>query len=321
MNCPPDSKTNPKNSGHRLSVFQQYVTGICVGIQIGSGVLCATPPAAHAATSVGTATDVERPTKPASNRSIPKVDRPRTVLQFPAHPSADDFFKARLFEEPLVPIGGQPSDKENIALAAALIGYSKRSGPDDFLSLTAFLEKYPASPWQAALLTDLGIEYYNTAHYSLTIDAWRRAWKIAQPATETKAKAIADRAVSELAGIYARLGRMEDLGALFASVEGRNFLGPASEKISNARGGLAEMQERPEIAFKCGPYALESIKLSMGSKQMGPTSTLIHKAASTKKGLSLPQVAQLSEKLGMNYQMAFRAKEADFVVRQSSTGK
>jgi hypothetical protein len=67
----------------------------------------------------------------------------------------------------LVPIGGEPSADENAALAAALLGYAKRSGPDDFSSLTAFLETHPKSPWRAALLTDLGLEYYNTARMAL----------------------------------------------------------------------------------------------------------------------------------------------------------
>jgi len=61
----------------------------------------------------------------------------------------------RLFEEPLVPIGADPTAAENAALAAALEGYAKRSSPDEFSSLTGFLEAYPESPWKAALLTAL----------------------------------------------------------------------------------------------------------------------------------------------------------------------
>jgi hypothetical protein len=98
------------------------------------------------------------------NRTLPKVEPPKTALEFSAKPSPPEIFRARIFEEPLVPLGGEPSAAENAALAAALLGYSKRSGPDDFSSLTAFLEKHPNSPWRAGLLTGLGLEYYNTAH-------------------------------------------------------------------------------------------------------------------------------------------------------------
>jgi hypothetical protein len=50
------------------------------------------------------------------------------------------------------------------------------------------------SPWRAALLANLGIESYNTAHYSLALDAWREAWELAKAATDPKTKALADRA-------------------------------------------------------------------------------------------------------------------------------
>jgi len=149
------------------------------------------------------------------------VEPLKTVLEFPANPSPQDFFHARVFDEPLVPIGGEPSRAENAALATALLGYSQRAGPDDFSSLTSFLRENPGSPWCAALLTDLGIEYYNTAHYSLALDAWARAWPLAKDAADAKGKAIADRAVGELAYMFARLGRMAELEALLKSIEGR----------------------------------------------------------------------------------------------------
>src|SRR5262249_51400416 len=38
----------------------------------------------------------------------------------------------------------------------------------------------------------------------------------------------------------------------------------------------------------------------------------IMKSASTRKGCSLAQVAELSRQVGLNYQMAFRTKEGDF---------
>jgi hypothetical protein len=199
------------------------------------------------------------------NRTLPKVNPPKTGLEFSANPTTQEISRARVFEEPLVPIGGEPSAEENAALAAALLGYSKRSGPDDFASLTGFLERHPGTPWRAALLTCLGIEYYNTAHYSLALDAWEKAWPLAKDATDGRGKAIADRAAGELAYMYARLGRMTELEALLKSVEGRTFVGAATEKITGAREGLWNMRNTPEISFKCGPYALQRILLSSQS--------------------------------------------------------
>ena len=58
------------------------------------------------------------------------------------------------------------------------------------------------SPWRGALLTCLGLEYYKTAYYSRALEAWEKAWPLAKDATDIKGKAIADRAVGELALMY-----------------------------------------------------------------------------------------------------------------------
>ncbi|MGO9204457.1 MAG: RHS repeat-associated core domain-containing protein [Limisphaerales bacterium] len=235
-------------------------------------------------------------------------------MEFSANPTEDEFFRARVFAEPLVPIGGEPSAADNAALANALLGYAKRSGPDDFSSLTGFLDRHPLSPWVPALLTDLGLEYYNTAHYSLALEAWSKAWELGQNATEPNAKAIADRAVGELAGLEARLGRVAELEVLFKSVEGRVFSGPAADRIYRARGGLREMKERPGVSFRCGPLALERIKLSLDPSQAAEAIETIRKSASTERGFSLRQVAELSQKVGLNLQMARRDRGAAFIV-------
>src|SRR5262249_3134894 len=139
---------------------------------------------------------------------------------------------------------GEPSAEENANLAAALLGYSGRSGPDDFASLTGFLDQHRRSPWCAALLLGLGLEYYNTAHYSLALGAWSNACMHSKQAIDIQGKAVGDRAAGELAYMYARLGRMKELAELLKSVEGRVFVGPASERISAARVGLWTMQNR-----------------------------------------------------------------------------
>jgi RHS repeat-associated protein len=243
-------------------------------------------------------------TPTAANRTLPKVDPPRTALEFSPNPTVQEIFRARVFEEPLVPIGGEPTASENAALAEALVGYAKRTGPDDFSGLTGFLQQHPKSPWAAALLTGLGLEYYNTAHYSLCLDAWAKAWSYAKDVRDAKGKALMDRAAAELAYMYARLGRMIELEALLKSVDGRHFIGSAREKIGNAREGLSDMKNRPEIAFRCGPLALHRIKLATDPQHAA--TQIIHESASTQKGFSLTQVAELSKKVGLNYQMAFR---------------
>ena len=289
---------------HRASLCLRRRRGRREGALILAGILasgvCVAEPA-------GTATL-------AANRAVGKGETQIFGLGLPANPSAQDLFRAHVFEEPLVPIGEEPTPAENTALTAALNDYSKRTSPDDFSSLTDFINTHPNSPWRAALLTDLGLEYYNSAHYSLALEAFTQAWGLAKDATDLRAKALADRAVGELSWMYARLGRMSDLEPLLDSLQNRALIGPGSEKITGAREGLSNMKNRPEIAFRCGPLALHRIKLATDPKNAGPATLKIYKSASTRQGFSLTRVAQLSKEVGLNYQMAFREKGSGFVV-------
>ena len=230
----------------------------------------------------------------------------------PPHPTAQDIFLVRLCEEPLVPIGADPMPDENAALATALQGYSQRSSPDDFSSLTDFFEAYPESPWNAALLINLGIEYYRSGYYSRALEAWHRAWELAKDVTELRGKALADRAIGELTYMLARVGRMTELEELLKSIEGRALCGPATEKIAGSREGLVNMQARPEICFRCGPLALHRIKLAVHPDD--PQTELIDATESTPQGFSLHQVAELSQQLSLDLQMAFRDRGAEFVI-------
>jgi RHS repeat-associated protein len=238
------------------------------------------------------------------NRTVPKVNPPKSGLQFSAQPTAHEISRARVFEAPLVPIGGEPGAEENTALAAALVGYAKREGPDDFSSLTAFLEQHPNSPWRAALRTGLGAEYYNTAHYSLALEAWRMALAQHNGVTNAEGMVVLARATESLASLLARLGRMTELETLL-----KLFGDHGSEKINQARDALWMMRHQPEISFRCGPLALQSILRSDPQRlESCSTNALIQlfNSASTTKGFSLSQVAELSKRVGLNFQMAFR---------------
>jgi RHS repeat-associated protein len=249
----------------------------------------------------GAGPSLDKPVIP--NRTVPKVTPPKSGLEFSAQPTTQEISEAWVFEERLVPIG-EPTVEENAAMAAALLTYSKRSGPDDFSSLTQFLRAHPRSPWRAAVLTVLGLEYYGSARYSLAVEAWDEGWTLAQEALDVGGKFLADRAVCELAGLYSRLGRTPELEALLKSVENRSFLGGAAERIHVAREALWRMQTRPDVSYRCGPLALQSIQFALDPQAMAHPA--IRDSASTPRGFSLTQVAELAKTVGLNYQMAFR---------------
>ena len=65
------------------------------------------------------------------------------ALEFSAQPTTQEISRVRVFEEPLAPSGGKPTTEENAALASALREYVERKNPDDFSSLTQFIETHP----------------------------------------------------------------------------------------------------------------------------------------------------------------------------------
>jgi RHS repeat-associated protein len=288
-----------------IPAFAKYVKRLSIGS-------CALVVASVGYSSPPPITSVNPPASTVQvNRTVPKVDPPKTFLEFSSNPTVDEIFRAHVFHEPLVPVGGRPTDLENSALSMALMNYAKRSGPDDFSALTGFLQAYPQSPWSVSLLTDLGLEYYNTAHYSLAIDAWSKAWAQVNNVTNGNALAVVDRALGELIYMDARLGRMDEIASLLKAVDKQPLLGPAAERVVEAREALWNMQNRPEISFRCGPLALRSIRMALNMD--GSSDAEILKSTSTQQGCSLPQVAELSRKIGLNYQMAFR-NSGEFVV-------
>ncbi len=152
---------------------------------------------------------------------------------------------------------------------------------------------------------------------SRALEAWREAWALGLQATDARGKFLADRAACELAGLYSRLGRMEELEALLKSVERRVFIGGAAERINQAREALSMMQHQPGISFRCGPLALQSILRSdQRLLTSSPANAMmeVFDSASTQQGFSLSQVAELSRKLGLNYQMVFRENDGNFSI-------
>jgi RHS repeat-associated protein len=224
-------------------------------------------------------------------------------INLSANPTVDEIRNLRLFAEPLVPAGA-PSMDDNQQLAHALAAYSQRPVGDDFSALEQYLAAHPDSPWNGSLSFDLGLEYYKTGWYSKALDAYQKAWPLLKNSTDPAIKPLADRAVGELALMNCRIGRKEDVAALLQSIAGRAVVGRATELIAQARETLWRNENQPEIAFRCGPLALSEILAYQRSPRL--TNNILRNSVSTAKGCSLSYVADLSSKLGMNYQMAFR---------------
>jgi RHS repeat-associated protein len=211
-----------------------------------------------------------------------------------------------------VPIGGKTTAQENVALQKAIDSSATRKDQDDQTAIVAFLQRYPKSPWRAALLTNLGLAYRHTGWFLKALSAWEEAWRLSKSETKGLGKAVADRAFGELVELNARLGRRERVERLLKEIEGRQLIGVATEKVTAAREGVWMMYNEPRNAFKCGPFALARIQALETGPQTPPAKIL--EARSTEHGTSLKQVHELAKELGMDYQMAKRTPGSEVII-------
>ena len=91
------------------------------------------------------------------NRTLPKIKAAPLWPVFSENPTDTEIIRARVFGEPLIPLGGPAPVDENRDLGNALLAFLHRADSDDTSALTRFLDQHPRSVWRASLLTNLGM--------------------------------------------------------------------------------------------------------------------------------------------------------------------
>jgi hypothetical protein len=123
---------------------------------------------------------------------------------------------------------------------------------------------------------------------------------------------VADRAVSELALLHAKLGHADALEALLGDLGERPLGGTAAVRLAAAREGLWVMRHEPEKAFLCGPMAIRMVLASTGDARA--YDRRINALGSTRRGLTPADVAELAASLGLNLHPARRVWGAEVPV-------
>jgi len=242
---------------------------------------------------------------------VARAQQPLAELNLSDKPTTSELSKVKLLPELFVP-SGDPTSEDNAAFGAAIQAYVNSGSPLDMTPYVEFLSSNPNSKWSISLWTDLGLVYYKSGRFTSALDAWKHAWELGKGENSVAIRPVVDRALGEYAKMYARVGQYDQLDRIFKEVAGRKHLiGPASELMTAAKEGRATMEQYPGEAFRCGPLAVQSILLSQDRKRLIPAE--IEELKSTKRGTSLVQVRNLTTKVGLNYQMAFREAGAGVI--------
>lgn len=249
-----------------------------------------------------------------ANRTLPLEATAESAYtrDLPENPTDEEVHFLGALVEPLLPAGG--TQDENLALAKVLRAYAQAKKAEHFAPLAQFAQSHPNGRWTVGLWLNVGLLARQFGYFSQSLEAYEAAWKSGR--TSPHAKSIVpllNRAAAELAELNARLGRFERLGPLFQEVEKQKLdpSGRAGQLLTAAREGLQMMDYRPEDAFRCGPLALQRIKVDKDPDSKVPQ--VILAARSTRKGLSLDSVAKLSHEAGMPMRMARRKLGAPLV--------
>jgi RHS repeat-associated protein len=229
-------------------------------------------------------------------------------LTFSANPTDVEITSSRFFAEPLIPADANPVSGENKALCDALVAFRAHSSSSINNPLVEFVSAYPKSRWTPAVQSTLGDLQFTSGYLSSAIDSWTAAWNAAKDTSKKRQSAPASHAMANLLSVYARLGRMRELKTYFAEVDSLAFFGSDEQKIVSAHQSLRAMQSQPEISFKCGPFALNSLLIAKtGKNELNP---ILKKAHSTNAGTNLNDLEGLAKSVGLNYRAARRTPGA-----------
>ena len=207
--------------------------------------------------------------------------------------------------EPIVR-AGPTTEEEDRALLDALKKHQERAQQDDFSALSAFLTRFPQSPWAPALLTNLGFSYLHYGYFSKAIEAWQQAWHTGRNTNELEARALVDRAVGELALLHASLGQMDELTALFGEIGARPITGSATERVQVAREMLNSVDKPDNHLFQCGPLALQALILARGGDVDMEQTKRLQWTRPGKRGTNLSELSATSGKLRFGHRLIYR---------------
>ncbi len=240
---------------------------------------------------------------PSAEASLQGADRAADRLKLAgldfssAKATQGDLARARVFDRPLVAIG-EPSAQDTARLASALQNLARANTVIDHPALAKLVADNPDSPYAPALLVQLAQLYYREGYYSRALDAYETAWRKSKACTDPETWPVAMDAAAGYAKMLSRVGRRDELTALFSDVDAkRPMWGHAAEQLRQAREGLEGMIKQPGGAFRCGPLALHSIAVTQGRPLAGLEP--VRAAASTPQGFSLSELEELSAAIGM----------------------
>jgi YD repeat-containing protein len=176
-----------------------------------------------------------------------------------------------------------------------LNAYANDPSPDNTEALENFLDANPNNPWTLSVQTNLGLLYAKGCYWTKALNMLDRVWNRGKK--QAAYKNSVDMALSKLAFIAARLGRVQYMQQLETSVGGRILTPNAQDTYLRAKQSLDREVNHPEQGFLCGAQAVQAI---LTANNPGEVFTpAVGQVQSTQQGVSLTTVANLANAVGL----------------------
>ena len=200
----------------------------------------------------------------------------------------------QLFSEPLYPTSA-PRVSDNNALTPALNDYANDPSPDNTEALENFVDANPNNPWTLSVQTNLGLLYAKGCYWAKALNMLNLVWNRGK--NQSAYKNSVDMALSKLAFIAARLGKVQYMQQLETSVGGRILTPNAQDTYLRAKQSLDRELNHPEQGFLCGAQAVQAILTANNPRVV--FTPAIGQVQSTRQGISLTTVAKLASAVGL----------------------
>jgi RHS repeat-associated protein len=246
------------------------------------------------------------------NKTVPKVTPPPLTPTFSAVPTTAEIFRARIFTEPIVPVGGTPSGDENTALAQALTAFHRDGRASWKANLAVFLADYPSSPWRPSVLAGLGEVQLQGHQYGQALRSWDEAWMLAKDDPSPKARAVADHSVAQWLTLAGDMGQLVAFDDRLRELEGRNMSGTAGIKVARARESSFLIRMHPDRITLCGPAALQALMLALKPGAAMPK--VLTEFKGSLEGTTLTEMQTLARQAGAKVQMVRRTTATEVPV-------
>ncbi len=179
--------------------------------------------------------------------------------------------------------------------------------------LEEFLKAHPQSAWSPSLNVNLAEYYREHGYYSQALKCWKAAWDATNDKQDAASQKIAARTIAGWTRLLASLGEKDQVTALFAELDSRQFpLGIYATKINETREAVGVMKYQPGVSYRCGSFALGHMALVMGldKEDMRRFFTV----ASPDGGFHISELLKLAETNGLAVEAVRRPEGAALVV-------